>query len=117
MTDVSKDRIAGVFCAIVMVAALMMAAANAGCGFQAALAKTHQGVKGMSKVIEPPLAAECLKRAKACADAGKAADACPPLTECRGWKASYVLGAQGIHTGAARLNRLYDDLKKFGVIP
>ena len=87
-----------------------------GCGFPAALAKVHTAAKEASTVIEPPLAAECLKRAKVCADAGKTADACPPLTECRGWKAVYVLAAQRLHQGAAGLNRLYDDLKRVGVI-
>lgn len=103
------------FC-LAVVAALLLWLLSSGCGFPAALAKVHTAAKKASTVIEPPLASECLKRAKACADAGKTADACPPLTECRGWKATYVLAAQRLHQGAAALNRLYNDLRKVRVI-
>lgn len=117
MTIAAKDRIAGLFVALVItVGLMMMAAASSGCGFPAALAKAHTGVKKMSGHVEPLLAAECLRRAKACADAGKTKDACPPLTECRGWKSSYILGGQYTHRGLALCNRVYDDLKKAGVI-
>jgi len=97
-------------------AALLLWLLASGCGFPAALARTHTAVKEASSYIEPPLAAECLKRAKVCADAGKTAADCPPLTECRGWKATYVLAAQRLHQGAAALNRLYNDLRKVRVI-
>jgi len=117
ITVQAKDRIAGVFVALAICAGLLLlAASQAGCGFPAALAKAHKGVKEMSQAIEPPLAAECLRRAEVCAKAGKAKDACPPLTECRSWKASYVLGAQYTHRGLALSNRVYDDLKKAKVL-
>lgn len=89
------------------------AALASGCGFPAALAKTHEGLKGMSSEVEPPLAAECLTRAKACPPRPAA---CEPLDECRRWKANYVSGTQLAHRGLARCNRTYHDLKKAGVI-
>lgn len=89
-----------------------------GCGgFPAGLAKTHEGLKAMSKEIEPKLAAACMVRAVRCAQAGvtKAED-CEPLMVCRRWKTRYVTAAKLTHRGLSACNAVYLDLQKAGVI-
>ena len=89
-----------------------------GCGgFPAALAKTHESVKEMSVALEPKLAEECHRRARVCKANGVDSPAnCPGLTECRGWKAGYALGAKTTHRGLALQNATYHDLVKAGVL-
>lgn len=85
-----------------------------GCGFQAALAKTHAGVKAMSQEVEPPLAAECVKRARACHRAKDTA--CQPLAECRKTKAVYVSATKAIHSALAEMAAIHRLLVRQGVI-
>lgn len=105
------DALYGLLVACVFVGLLLMGAA--GCGFPAALAKTHKSIKAMSAAVEPPVAAECLKRAKVCPPRPAP---CPPLEECRGWKTEYVAGTKEAHRGLGRCNRTYHELKKAGVL-
>ncbi len=86
----------------------------AGCGFQASLAKAHEGVKAMSLEVEPPLAAHCLKKARACHRAKDTA--CAPLAKCRKQKAAYVRITAALHRLLAEASSFHRGLQKDGVI-
>jgi len=97
-----------------LILSALVAAALGGCGFPAGLAKCHEGLKVMSKHVEPPLAGLCLDRARKCHKDGDRE--CKALAECRAWKADYVSATKATHTSLAAMNRLYLRLKKQGVI-
>ncbi len=86
----------------------------AGCGFQASLAKTHAGIKAMSAEVEPPLAAHCLAKARACFHAKDRE--CSPLVECRKLKAGYVTATKAAHRALKEMAGVHSELVKTGVI-
>jgi len=111
----TRQFAAGVFAA----SALLFSASGLmhGCGFPAALSRTHEGLKAMSREVEPHLAAECLRRAKACKAAGaKSVDDCPELQQCRYWKSIYAHSVQQIHKGLATCSMVHDEAKRAGVL-
>jgi hypothetical protein len=85
-----------------------------GCGFQAALSKTHAGIKAMSAEVEPPLAAHCIKKARACHAAGDAT--CEPLVKCRKLKAGYVVSTKAVHRALKEMAGVHRELVNEGVI-
>jgi hypothetical protein len=85
-----------------------------GCGFQAALSKTHAGIKAMSAEVEPPLAADCLAKARACFHAKD--KTCEPLVACRKRKAVYVRISKSLHQLLKEAAAFHRDLVKDGVI-
>jgi hypothetical protein len=85
-----------------------------GCGFQAAMAKTHAGIKAMSAEVEPPLAAHCLAKARAC-HAAKDAE-CEPLVACRKLKAGYVVSTKTLHRALKEMAGVHRQLVKEGVV-
>lgn len=113
----------GMDCLWGIIAASMIAAGLvlwSGCQttFPAAMAKSHESLKVMSRAVEPALERSCLLRAEACKAGGIAtAEACTPLLECREWKAHYVAGLQLTHQGLATCNRVWDNLVRAGVLP
>jgi len=88
--------------------------ALSGCGFQAALSKTHAGIKAMSQEVEPPLAELCLSRARTC-HAAKDTD-CQQLKDCQRSKAIYVSATKATHAALAEMAAVHRQLVAAGVV-
>ena len=70
----------------------------------------------VSPRVEPPLKAECVKRAQACKAKGIAQAQCTPVHTCTDWVARYVLATKTAHRGLSLLNGLWHDLVKAKVV-
>ena len=98
---------------------LVLAVAGAGCGgFPGVLDKAHKSVAAAGRtVIEPPLAAACLARAKKCkADGVSDPLKCAELVKCRAIKTAYSQAKAGMDIGLAAMNRVYFDCVSAGII-
>lgn len=80
------------------------------------LAKTQSGLTTVGKTAEPMLQSECVDRAKACVAKGIRQERCAPVLRCKQWVAVYVAATKAIHSEAAALNRLWQELQDEGVI-
>ena len=99
-------------------AALLLALAFSGCAttLPDVLAKMQAGVKTASQTVEPVLKEACVERARACVAKGIDAAECTPVHRCKEWVAVYTSATKALHSEAATLNRLWQELEAEGVI-
>ena len=115
MSDSQRYAAAGFLGAAAMV--LTLSSVSTGCGFRAGLAKAHQGVKVMSREVEPRLADECLRRARVCrAQHVERPEQCAPLMACRKLKRRYLQATITVHRGLQGCRAAYEDMLRAGVI-